>query len=357
MVSDTVVGIDLAGLARFFAAHVPGAGESLSAELIAGGRSNLTYRVTVGARSWVLRRPPLGGLTPSAHDMKREYRVTAALADSGVPVPRTVALCEDPAVIGAPFSLVEYVDGPVLRTREDLDAWPAAAVRRAAEALITAMARLHAIDPAAVGLADFGRPAGYLNRQVRRWHDQWLRVATRELPDLDRLYASLDGQVPESSRAAIVHGDVRIDNAILTGDLSGVRALVDWEMATLGDPLADLALTMVYRSEVFEPVLGGSAAAADPRLPTAGQQAELYARQAGRALDDLGFHLGLACLKCAVIAEGIHARHRDGLTVGQGFETVGSAVPGLAALGLRLLAGGEITTQVLARPRSRSERA
>jgi aminoglycoside phosphotransferase (APT) family kinase protein len=340
-----VVGIDPAGLTRFFAADVPGAGDALSAELIAGGRSNLTYRVTDGVRSWVLRRPPLGGLTPSAHDMRREYRVMAALAGSGVPVPRTVALCEDPAVIGAPFSLVEYVDGPVLRTRKDLDAWSAAAVRHAAEALVAAMARLHAVDPAEVRLADFGRPEGYLARQVRRWHDQWLRVATRDLPDLDRLHALLAervGQVPPSA-GAIVHGDVRIDNAILAPDLADVRALVDWEMATLGDPLADLALTMVYRSEVFEPVIGGSAAAADPRMPTAREQAELYARYTDRALGDLAFHLGLACLKLAVIAEGIHARHRDGLTVGQGFDTVGSAVPGLAALGLRALAGGDIT--------------
>jgi aminoglycoside phosphotransferase (APT) family kinase protein len=342
-VPETAVGIDQSGLVRFFAAHVPEAGGTLSAQLIAGGRSNLTYRVTAGDRSWVLRRPPLGSLTQSAHDMTREYRVTAALADSGVPVPRTVALCEDPTVIGAPFSLVEYVAGPVLRTRKDLDAWPAAAVRQAAEALIAAMAQLHAVDPAEVGLADFGRPEGYLARQVRRWRDQWQRGATRELPDLDRLYTLLAEQIPSSSRAAIVHGDVRIDNAILAPDLSAVRALVDWEMATLGDPLADLALVMVYRSELLEPLVGGSAAAADPRMPTPREQAELYASRAGRPLDDLGFQLGLACLKLAVIAEGIHARHLDGLTVGAGFESVGAAVPALAALGLHVLAGGEVS--------------
>jgi aminoglycoside phosphotransferase (APT) family kinase protein len=201
------------------------------------------------------------------------------------------------------------------------------------------------VDPAAVGLADFGRPEGYLLRQVRRWRDQWLRVATRDLPDLDRLHALLADRVMRvpPSPGVIVHGDVRIDNAILAPGITSVRALVDWEMAALGDPLADLALTLVYRSEVFEPVIGGSAAAADPRMPTAREQAELYARHSCRELGDLAFHLGLACFKLAVIAEGIHARHRDGLTVGQGFDSVGSAVPGLAALGLRALATGEIT--------------
>jgi aminoglycoside phosphotransferase (APT) family kinase protein len=189
----------------------------MSVELIAGGRSNLTYRVTTRVGSWVLRRPPLGGLTPSAHDMGREYTVTAALHGSGVPVPATIAVCADPAVIGAPFSLVEYVHGPVLRTRAHLNEWPAPAVRRAAEALIETMASLHAVDPAAVGLGNFGRPEGYLARQVRRWHDQWLRVATRDLPDLDRLHAFLDARVTlvPPSPGVIVHGDVRIDNAIL----------------------------------------------------------------------------------------------------------------------------------------------
>ncbi|MFJ9855530.1 phosphotransferase family protein [Streptomyces sp. NPDC101150] len=334
---NTVAGLDLGALTRFFAESVPGFRGELQAELVQGGRSNLTYRLTDGQGSWVLRRPPLGGLTPSAHDMAREYRVISALADSGVPVARAVAL-GGAQVMGVPFALVEYVDGVVIRTEAQLDAWPDQMVADCAYALVDALARLHAVDPEAVGLDGFGRSEGYLARQVARWHDQWQRVRTRDLPDVEALHALLAQACRAESGASVVHGDFRIDNAILDpADPSQVRALVDWEMATLGDPLADLGLHLVYADPVFAPVLAGEAASTSPRLPAPADLAERYATVSGRSLDDLGYYIALGYFKITVIAEGIHARHRQGLTLGSGFETVGDAPAPLAAAGLRAL--------------------
>ncbi|MFG3551873.1 phosphotransferase family protein [Streptomyces sp. NPDC047725] len=334
---NTLDGLDLGALARFFAENVPGFRGELHAELVQGGRSHLTYRLTGGQGSWVLRRPPLGGLTPSAHDVAREYRVVSALADSGVPVARAVAL-GDAQVMGVPFALVEYVDGVVIRTEAQLEPWPDQLVADCAHALMDVLARLHAVEPASVGLDGFGRSEGYLARQVARRHDQWQRVRTRDLPDVETLHAVLAQVCPPECGASVVHGDFRIGNAIPThDDPSRIRALVDWEMATLGDPLADLGLHLVYADPAFAPVLAGRAASTSPRLPAPADLAERYATASGRSLENLGYYIALGYLKIAVIAEGIHARHRQGLTLGSGFETVGDAPAPLAAAGLRAL--------------------
>ena len=330
-------GLDLAALDAFLGARVPDYAGGLRAELLAGGRSNLTYRLTDGRSSWVLRRPPLGELTPSAHDMGREYRVVAALNDTAVPVADAVVLA-DADVIGVPFALVGYVPGPVLRTEEDLAGLTDVEVRDCALALVDTLAALHAVDPAAVGLADLGRPQGYLRRQVDRWYSQWTRVRTRELPDIEALHTRLDATCPPESGASIVHGDFRVDNAILDPDRPDVvRALVDWEMATLGDPLADLALHLAYGHTAFAAVLGGSAAATSSRMPAPDELVERYGRASGRTTGALGFHLGLAYFKIAVIAEGIHRRHLHGDTRGEGFDRVGEATAPLAAAGLDAL--------------------
>jgi aminoglycoside phosphotransferase (APT) family kinase protein len=333
-----VNGLNLPALEGFFGENMPGFRGPLVAELLQGGRSNLTYMVTDGKTRWVVRRPPLGGLTPSAHDMHREYRVVAALAGSDVPVAGAVA-AGDADVFGVPFTVVEYVDGRVIRTVEELDTLVDGEISRCAFSLVDVLARLHAIDPQAVGLAEFGRPQGYLKRQVARWYDQWQRVRTRELVDMERLYARLSGACPAESGVSIVHGDFRIDNAIIDiVDPGIVRAVVDWEMATLGDPLADLGLHLVYADPAFAPVLGGSAASTSGRLPSPLDLAQRYAVASGRVLGELGFYLALGYFKIAVIAEGIHARFQKGLTVGTGFETVGQAVEPLTAAGLRAIA-------------------
>lgn len=335
--NEVAGGLDLAALERFFADEVPGFDGRLTAELMQGGRSNLTYKLTDGRHTWVLRRPPLGGLTPSAHDMHREYRVVAALSGGTVPVARPVAY-GGTDILGVPFSVVEHMDGVVIRTEEQLHALPAADIERCAYGLVDVLAGLHAVDPRAVGLDRFGRPDGYLARQVRLWHDQWQRVHTRTLHDVDELHARLADACPPESGVSIVHGDYRIDNVILDpGDPGVVRAVVDWEMATIGDPLADLGLHLVYSDPAFAPVLAGSSASTSARLPRPAELAQRYAKASGRDLVRLSFYLALGYFKITVIAEGIHARYQQGLTRGSGFGTVGDAVAPLAAAGLRTL--------------------
>ncbi|GAB3141380.1 phosphotransferase family protein [Amycolatopsis stemonae] len=333
----TPPGIDLGKLRRYFAGHVPDSAGDIDVSLITGGKSNLTYLVAEGTHRWVLRRPPLGPLTPTAHDMAREYRVVAALQGTRVPVADAVALCEDTGVLGVPFAVVSFVDGRTLQDGDDAETLSEGDARRCGEALVDTPAALHAVSPADVGLADFGRPEGYLERQVRRWREQWDKVATRDLPDLLTLHARLAGSVPGHGDASIVHGDYRLDNTILAKDDPGrVLAVVDWEMATLDDPLADFALLQAYWDPATEPVLGvRHAPSANPGFPGMSELAERYAAKTGRDLDELRFHRGLAHFKLAVIADGIHQRHLAGETVGSGFDTIGTAVPALVAAGLR----------------------
>ncbi|MFJ9179243.1 phosphotransferase family protein [Streptomyces sp. NPDC102360] len=335
----TVVGIDVPSLRRYFERHVPECAGPLDIELLHGGRSNLTYRVSDGTHRWVLRRPPLGVLTPTAHDMDREYRVVAALGGTGVPVAGAVLSCREPDVIGAPFCVVDFVEGAVLRDGDEVVSLSATDVRGAADALVDALVALHGVDPAAVGLGDFGRPEGYLERQVRRWRGQWDKVATRALPDLDALHGRLAAAVPASGAPSIVHGDYRLDNTILApGDFGRIAAIVDWEMATLGDPLADLGMLLMYWDPACEPVLGARhVPTAHLAFPVGRELAERYAARSGRDIGQLSFYQALACFKLAVIAEGIHSRYLAGRTVGTGFEHVGSAVPALLRSGMELL--------------------
>jgi aminoglycoside phosphotransferase (APT) family kinase protein len=331
-------GLDLGRLAGWLPAAVPWTGSvapRLSAALLAGGKSNLTYQVTDGAtgRSWVLRRPPLGHVLATAHDMTREYRVMTALAGTGVPVPATFALCADASVIGAPFYLMERVNGTAYRWAAQLEPLGRERTRAICEQLIDTLAALHAVDPAAVGLGDFGRPEGFLGRQVSRWKRQLDASYCRDLPAADELYAALSASVPPESRPGIVHGDYRLDN-VLTDDGDRIRAVIDWEMATLGDPLTDLALLIIYAR--FAKTMGTSIANAS-EAPGFLSEAEIIARYAAGSSRDLarfGFYLGLAAFKLAVIGEGIYYRHLHGQTVGEGFEGVGAITEPLLAAGV-----------------------
>ncbi|MFD5179969.1 phosphotransferase family protein [Nocardia sp. NPDC058379] len=332
--------MDIVALERFLRdSGVPVRGE-LRVELISGGRSNLTFTAADDVSTWVVRRPPVAGLTPSAHDMAREFTVTDALQESAVPVARTVAFDERGTALGAPMTVVEYVDGRVIRDQDDLAALTDEQVAASATELVDVLARLHAVDPAAVGLGAFGRPTGFVERQVNLWASQWDRVKTRELADVVVLHAALAEAVPSTSAASIVHGDFRIDNTILDAtDPGRVRAVVDWEMSTLGDPLTDVALMCVYRSPIFDLVLGSSAAWTSDRMPTADALAQSYATASGRDLGDWGFYLALANFKLGVIGEGITHRALRGSGAGAAAERAAEATPEFMAAGLRALEG------------------
>lgn len=333
-------GMDIPALQRFLRdSGVPVRGE-LRVELISGGRSNLTYTAADDDSTWVVRRPPVAGLTPSAHDMSREFTVTDALQGSAVPVAKTVAFDAHGTALGAPMTVVEYVDGLVIRDQDDLATLTDGQVEASVAELVRVLARLHEVDPHVVGLDNFGRPTGFVQRQVNLWASQWDRVKTRELADVAALHAALSEAVPRESAASIVHGDFRIDNTILdAADPGKVRAVIDWEMSTLGDPLTDVALMCVYRSPAFDRVLGSSAAWTSERMPTADILAQAYAMASGRDLGDWGFYLALANFKLGVIGEGITHRALQGSGAGAAAERAAEATPEFMAAGLRAMKG------------------
>lgn len=330
--------LELAALERYLREHdIPVVG-ALQSTLIAGGRSNLTYAVTDGVTRWAVRRPPAAGRTASAHDVGREFRVTASLSRTDVPVAPPLLLCEDDAVLGAPFTVTTWIDGTVLRDRDELGNMTDDQVAAVTQTLIEVLVSLHAVDPASVGLAEFGRPAGFLERQVALWRRQWDAVRTRDLPDVERLHERLAADVPRSPDPAVLHGDFRLDNAILhRDDPTIVRAVVDWELSTLGDPLTDVALMCVYRHAALDVILGLPAAWTSPRLPSPDDLAHAYAKASGRDLDSWSFYLGLAHLKLAVIAEGIAHRALQGADAGRNAHRAAEAVPDLVDAGLAAL--------------------
>lgn len=330
--ADDLDGIDLDALRPYFAAHVPGAsGGPLQAELIAGGRSNLTYGVTDGEHRWVLRRPPLGHVLPTAHDMGREYRVLDALAPTDVPVPTVFAFCDDVSVNGAPFYVMDRVDGVILRDGAALASLDADTARRCSEELVDVLARIHTVDYRSVGLGEFGRPDGFLERQLRRWGEQWERSKTREDAAVDELASRLRAALPESGPPTIVHGDYRLDNTMLApDDLGRVVAVLDWEMSTLGDPLADVGLLLLYWGQSSAQMIAtGEAIAQSGGFLTKDELVEHYAKVSGREVDHLDFYVVFAFYKLAIIVEGIHARYRMGKTLGEGFEHMGAMVNSL----------------------------
>jgi aminoglycoside phosphotransferase (APT) family kinase protein len=341
--AEELAGIHSDRVSRFFREQVPGGDCALSFELISGGRSNLTYLVRGGEHEWVLRRPPLGHVLPTAHDMAREHRVLAALAGTGVPAPRPIALCSDPAVNDMPFYVMEYRPGVVLAT--ELPAGYAASAgerRRMSIALIETLVHLHAVDYRAVGLEGFGRPDGYLERQVTRWSQQWERSKTSDVAAITELIRRLRAALPPSPPPTIVHGDYRLGNMALDPEDPGrVVAIFDWEMATLGDPLADLGYTLIYWTETGDPPPERSVGAASPftTLPGFLTRAELvseYAARSGRNVEAIEFYQVLALYKLAVISEGIYARYLQGKTLGDGFAGMTRAAEALAQRALAI---------------------
>lgn len=327
-------GLDLERLRNHLESERPGLvrGE-LTAELIAGGRSNLTYAVTDGHSRWAVRRPPLGHVLPTAHDMGREYRVISALAGTGVPVPPTVLLCDDPDVIGARFYVMDFIDGTPFREAGRLAELGPQRTREVVASLVETLVELHAVSPESVGLGDFGRPEGFLERQLRRWGKQLDASRSRDLPGIDDLHDRLASAMPASPAPTIVHGDYRLDN-VLVDEQDRITAVLDWEMSTLGDPLTDLALIVAYSSRDLPTFAGVSNAHEAPGFPGTDEIVARYAKGSGRDVSALPWYAGFAFFKLAVILEGIHYRYSQGQTVGDDFDRIGDAVPLLISAGL-----------------------
>ena len=335
--AEEVTGIDFEKLTPWFREHVAQV-QSLEATIIGHGRSNLTYRLESEGQSWVLRRPPLSHVQAAAHDMGREYRVITALAGTDVAVPKTYAFCDDAGVIGAPFYIMEHVVGLVpVDAHTVTERYTEEQRRYMGERLVDTLVALHTLDPEEVGLGDFGKPAGYIERQVRRFTDQLEKVKTRDLPELEELARRLPKAIPEHMDATIVHGDYRLDNTMLNDD-GNIAAVLDWEMSTLGDPLADLGILRMYwrdRDASGELAsIGNAGVITLPGFPSWDEGARRYEEKSGRSLGNLDFYIVLANFKLGVILENMHARFKAGGTVGAGFEMIGAQVLLLARTGL-----------------------
>lgn len=339
-----VQGIDVERVSRWLEQHVAGAIAPFQFDLIAGGRSNLTYRVTgADGTRFVLRRPPLGHVLATAHDMAREYRIISAVGTTGVPVPPALGVCTDNEVNGAPFYVMGFVDGVVLDSPARGEALPTVLRRPAAEHLFDVLADLHAVDVDAVGLGTLAKREGYVERQVKRWSAQWDASKTRELPAVEEVARLLRNRLPEQQGVSIAHGDYRFGNVLTDVQHGRVAAVLDWELCTLGDPLADLGYLGVYW---YDPV-NGTAHQNDPT--TAGgygsyaEMVERYAARTGRDVSNIGYYVAFGAWRLAVISEGVYARYVVGAMGDPGgfdFTTFHTATEVLAEQALAALKGG-----------------
>jgi aminoglycoside phosphotransferase (APT) family kinase protein len=307
--------IDAPKVSDWFAGNIPGATPPLQFQLIAGGRSNLTYRVDDAAgHAFVLRRPPLGHLLPTAHDMAREHKIISSVAPAGVPVAPALGLCEDPGVNGAPFYVMGFVEGYILRDARAA-AFDEAGRRRAAESLIETLAKIHSVEPDAVGLGDLGKREGYIARQLKRWYAQYQSSRNdshgEEVPDVGVIHDRLAAMIPEQGPAAVVHGDYRLDNTVVATDAT-IAAVLDWELCTLGDPLADVGQLLAYWTEPGEASPAGASPTTAAGFPRRQEVLALYSAASGRDLGRIDFYLAFAYWKLACILEGVYTRHVAG---------------------------------------------
>ncbi len=309
MPEEAPEGIDRSGVEAWFEAEVPGVELPLSFERISGGRSNLTFSVTdAGGRRWALRRPPLGKGLTSAHDMGREHRVMSALGPTDVPVPPIVGMCEDETVNGAPFFVMDFVEGPILRNQEAaVEAFDETDRHEIGGRVADTLVRIHAVDPDAVGIGDLGKKQDYVARQLHRWQGQWEKSKTREVPLIDDVHARLVARIPEQGPATIVHGDYRLDNMILSPS-GEVAAVVDWELCTLGDPLADVGMLMVYWAQPGDELIPLELPTTAPGFPGRDEVKARYAERSGRNLSEIDFYVALGYWKLGIILQGIIAR-------------------------------------------------
>jgi aminoglycoside phosphotransferase (APT) family kinase protein len=326
--------IDVRGLGEYLRGKVEGAELDVHVEQFPGGHSNLTYLVRAGDHEYVLRRPPLGPVAPKAHDMAREFHVLESVHPVFPPAPRVYLLCEDPAVIGATFFLMERRQGVVLR-RDIPNEFIGDAVfpRKASEGFIDCLAQLHSIDVGRQPLAALGKPDGFLERQVRGWTERWQRAQTEDLPGMDRLIEWLSSRLPASVRPTLVHNDFKLDNIMLDSRNSGrVEAVLDWEMATVGDPLVDLGCTLCYWTQAGDPEMRGgslSGITAEPGWYTRAELVRRYAEKAGRDVSGLGYYEVFGLFKLGVILQQIYFRYHRGQTHDERFSDFHLRVRGL----------------------------
>lgn len=332
-------GIDIAPVSQWLVANIPGAAAPFRFDLIAGGRSNLTFMVTgADGAQFVLRRPPLGHVLATAHDMAREYRIIAAVGRTNVPVPPALGLCTDEAVNGAPFYVMGFVEGVVLDSPEKAEALAVELRIAAGHHLIDVLADLHAVDVDEVGLGDLAKREGYVARQVKRWSTQWAQSKTRELPAIDEVARLLGERLPEQHGVAIAHGDYRFGNCLTDVHAGRIAAVLDWELCTLGDPLADVGYLGVYwfdgdvaNSRTNDPTPAGG-------FPSYTDLIERYSLRTGRDVSGIGYYVAFSCWRLAVISEGVYARYLHGAMGNQeGIDLTGFKV-GTEALAERALA-------------------
>ena len=314
-------GIDETRVGAWLDANVENAHGPYSYDLIAGGRSNLTYRVTdANGMRMVLRRPPLGHVLATAHDMAREHRIISAVGSTGVPVPRCLGLCTDEEVNGAPFYVMAFVDGTVLDSPEKGELLPQHLRAGASEHLIDVLADLHAVDIDAVGLGDLAKREGYVERQVKRWSTQWENSKTRELPAIEEVSRLLSRDIPVQQGVSIAHGDYRFGN-VLTDVANGrVAAVLDWELCTLGDPLADLGYIGIYWTDPGQPINRANDPSGLAGFPAYDDLVDRYARRTGRDVSNIGYYRAFSSFRLAVISEGVYARYLKGAMGTQDFD-------------------------------------
>ena len=306
-------GIDVERVGAWMTSHVAGAIAPFRYERIGGGRSNMTFAVTgADGSGYVLRRPPLGHVLATAHDMGREHRAIAALGPTDVPVPRALGLCTDEEVNGAPFYVMGLVEGTVVDNPAKAEPLPGVVRARMTESLIDVLAALHRVDPDEVGLGDFGRREGYIERQLRRWSRQWHDSKTREIPAIDDIAERLSSRIPTQQGVTVVHGDYRFGNTIVDPATGDVQAVLDWELCTLGDPLADLGYLGVHWSDERTTTGRHNDPSSAGGFGTFASVLDRYAAQSDRDLGDIDFYLAFQYWRLAVILEGVYSRYLHG---------------------------------------------
>lgn len=336
--------LPIASLEAYLARCLPDVSGPLTIEQFPHGYSNLTYLLRMGDQEFVLRRPPFGNQVKTAHDMGREYRVLSKLCAVYPPAPKPLVYCEDDSVLGAPFYVMERRRGVILRRAGNPGVLDPPTVGRLSEALIDNLARLHSLDYKAAGLIDLGKPDGYVSRQVTGWINRYTNAQTEPLPAMDRIAEWLTAHMPTASHAALIHNDYKYDNLVLDPeDLTRIVAVLDWEMATVGDPLMDMGTTLGYWVEAGDPASMHVNAVGPTALPGSLTRQELvarYAEKSGRDVSGMLFYYSFGVYKIAVIIQQIYARYVRGHTRDERFARLNERVAALAQAALRAIETG-----------------